>query len=83
MICMQLKMFNVLQSIIIVSMIYARTTTFSIKFILGKMKFPVFSLIIIFPRNVVFGDIMFSTATQPPHRRRPPPHHRIISLLAR
>ena len=43
--------------------------------------------IIIFPRNVVFGDIMFSTATQP-HRRRPPPpppppHHRIISLLAR
>ena len=45
MICMQLKMFKVLQSIIILSMIYARTTTFSIKFILGKMKFPVFSLI--------------------------------------
>ena len=41
-------------------------------------------VIIIFPRNVVFGDIMFSTATQPPpHRRRRPPHHRIISLLAR
>ena len=45
MICMQLKMSKVLQSIIIVSMIYART--FSIKLILGKMKFPVFSLIIL------------------------------------
>ena len=47
MICMQLKMFKVLQSIIILSMIYARTTTFSIQFILGKMKFPVFSLIFV------------------------------------
>ena len=59
MICMQLKMFKVLQSIIILSMIYARTTTFSIKFILGKMKFPVCSLIFFtdFQFPCVFPDI--------------------------
>ena len=33
-----------------------------------------------------FGDIMFSTATQPPHRRPPPPsaassHHFVVSAI--
>ena len=48
-----------LQSIIILSMIYARSTTFSIQFILGKMKFPVFSLIFFteFQIPCVFPDI--------------------------
>ena len=47
--------------IIILSMIYARSTTFSITFILGKMKFPVFPDIFTdFQIPCVFPDIKYN-----------------------
>ena len=41
------KVISNVKSINILSMIYAQSTTFSIKFILGKIKFPVFSLLLL------------------------------------